>query len=265
MVIRRLTEKSGLGWLVISTTVLVGAAFLFFSDVGTFGPSRLANAQSKMPQDEFERRVRAYLLDHPEVIAEALQRLEERERAAQASAAMSVLKTRADEVLRDPDSPVGGNPEGDVTLVEFFDYNCPYCRQVAPYMAKAEANDPKLRIVYKEFPILGASSSHAAKAALAANRQGKYAAFHRALMESKGTLTESGVLEVAGRIGLDLARLKADMADRTIQVAIDRNLALARALNINGTPGFVVGEQIAPGAIDLATMERLIRDARGKK
>lgn len=149
--------------------------------------------------------------------------------------------------------------------MEFFDYNCPYCRQVAPYMTKAETSDPKLRIVYKEFPILGANSTFAAKAALAAHRQGKYAAFHRALMEAKGTLTENGVLEVAGRIGLDIVRLKADMADPKIQAAIDRNLALARALNINGTPGFVVGEQIAPGALDLATMERLISEARGKK
>ena len=265
MTIRRLIEKSGLGWLVISAIVLLGAALLFFSDVGTFGPTRLANAQSKMPTDEFERRIRAYLLDHPEVVAEALQRLEERERAAQASTAKSVLKARADEVLRDPDSPVGGNPEGDVTLVEFFDYNCPYCRQVSPYMAKAEASDPKLRIVYKEFPILGASSTFAAKAALAAQRQGRYVAFHRALMEAKGTLTENGVLDVAGRVGLDVVKLKADMADRKIQAAIDRTLALARALNINGTPGFVIGEQIAPGAIDLATMERLIGEARGKK
>ena len=194
-----------------------------------------------------------------------MQRLEERERVAQASAAKSVLKTRADELLRDAESPAGGNQKADVTLVEFFDYNCPYCRQVAPLVAKAEGNDPKLRIVYKEFPILGANSSFAARAALAAHRQGKYVPFHRALMEAKGTVTETGVLEAAGRVGLDLVRLKVDMADRAIQAAIDRNLALARALNINGTPGFVIGEQIVPGAVDLATIERLIREAREKK
>jgi protein-disulfide isomerase len=265
MTIRRLVERSGHGWLVIAAIAVLGAAVLFFSDVGELGPPRLADAQSKMPKDEFERRIRAYLLEHPEVIAEALQRLEERDRAAQASAAKSVLKARAEEILRDPDSPVGGNPDGDVTLVEFFDYNCPYCRQVAPHMAKAEASDSKLRIVYKEFPILGPVSTFAARAALAAQRQGKYVAFHRALMEAKGTLTESGVLEVAGRIGLDVVKLKADISDRRIQAAIDRNLALAQALNINGTPAFLVGEQVAPGAIDLATMERLIREARLKK
>ncbi|NJO23686.1 MAG: DsbA family protein [Sphingomonadales bacterium] len=258
-------EKSGLGWLVVSTTILVSAALLFLADAGTRGPLRPANAQSTVSQDEFERRIRAYLLAHPEVIAEALQGLEERERAAQASAAKSALKTHADEVLRDPDSPVGGNPEGDVTLVEFFDYNCPYCKRVAPDMVKAASNDPKLRVVYKEFPILGASSTFAAKAALAAHRQGKYVAFHNALMEAKGTLTEKRVLEAAGRLGLDVERLKADMATPALQAAIDRNLALARALNINGTPGFVIGEQIVPGAIDLATMERLIGEARGNK
>lgn len=265
MMRKRLALTPGLGWLVVSAIAILGAALVVFSDAALHRRSQTADAQSAMPKDEFERRVRAYLLEHPEVVAEALQHLELRERAAQARAAKSVLKTRADELLRDPESPVGGNPEGDVTLVEFFDYNCPYCRQVAPHMTKAETDDPKLRIVYKEFPILGANSSFAAKAALAAHRQGKYVPFHRALMEAKGTVTESGVLDAAGRVGLDLPRLKADMADRAIQAAIDRNLVLARALNINGTPGFVIGEQIVPGAVDLATLERLIREAREKK
>ncbi|NJO24110.1 MAG: DsbA family protein [Sphingomonadales bacterium] len=265
MVPRRVAIRPGLGWLVVSAVAILGAALFVFADLGTLRPSHMANAQSKMPKDEFERRVRAYLLEHPEVIAEALQRLELRERAAQVSAAKSILKTRADELLRDPASPVGGNPQGDVTLVEFFDYNCPYCRQVAPHMEKAEASDPKLRIVYKEFPILGANSTFAAKAALAAHRQGKYAALHKALMETKGTVGEKTVLDAAGRLGLDVERLKADMADPAIQAHIDRNLALARALQINGTPAFVIGEQIVPGAVDLATLERLIRETRKKK
>jgi protein-disulfide isomerase len=172
---------------------------------------------------------------------------------------------RTDELLRDPDSPISGNARGDVALVEFFDYNCPYCKRAAPEVARAQSNDPKLRIVYKEFPILGASSTFAAKAALAAHRQGKYVEFHNALMDARGTLTEKAVLDTAGRLGLDLDRLKADMATSAVQAAIDRNLALARALNINGTPGFVIGEQIVPGAIDLARIERLIREARGKE
>ena len=256
---KRTILKPVAGWLVIAVIALLAAALAVN---GHLGPFQGAIAQSNMSRDEVERIIRSYLLEHPEIIAEAMQKWEERERAAQATAAKSGLKTRADEVFRDPDSPVGGNPKGDVTLVEFFDYNCPYCRQVAPLMTKIETADPKLRVVYKEFPILGANSSFAAKAALAAHRQGKYVPFHRALMEVKGTVTESSVLAVAGRVGLDLARLKADMADRAIQAAIDGNLALARTLNVNGTPAFVIGEEIVPGAVDQATLERLISKAR---
>jgi protein-disulfide isomerase len=266
MTLWQVGSRPRLGWVGILTLFAVGGVGLWFlADFCFRAPSQVANAQSKIPKDEVERLVRAYLLDHPEVIAEALQRLEQRQRAAEATEAKSVLRSRADEILRDGESPVGGNPQGDVTLVEFFDYNCPYCKQVAPHIVKAQATDPKLRIVYKEFPILGANSKLAAKAALAAHRQGKYVAFHNALMENKGTVTERSVLEAAGRLGLDLERLKSDMADASIQAAIDRNLALARALHIDGTPGFVIGEQIAHGAVDLATMEAFVREAREKK
>ncbi|NJO23452.1 MAG: DsbA family protein [Sphingomonadales bacterium] len=246
--------------------VLVSAAAAWLVLGSSFGePRRSAASPTDMPQAEFERRVRAYLLENPEVIAEALQRLEQRQQTAQASEAKAALKKHADKLLRDPASPVGGDPKGDVSLVEFFDYNCPYCRQVAPHMVKVEASDPKLRIVYKEFPILGPNSTFAAKAALAAHRQGKYAELHKALMEVKGPTTEKTVLDTAGRLGLDLDRLKVDMADPAVQAAIDLNLALARALNINGTPAFVIGEQIVPGAVDLSTLERLIHEAREKK
>ena len=261
----RLVMKSGLGWLIFSAVVILGAAFLFFAKAGPSAPIQQGGIQTGISKKEVAAIFRQYLLDHPEIVAEAMQRLEARERAAEAAAAKSVLASRADELLHDGASPVGGNAEGDVTLVEFFDYNCPYCRQVAPLMVKAEAADPQLRLVYKEFPILGASSTFAAKAALAAHRQGKYVPFHAALMESKGTLTENGILDAASRLGLDLARLKADMTDPAIQAAIHHNLALARALHINGTPGFVIGEEIVTGAVDLATVERLIREAREKK
>jgi protein-disulfide isomerase len=142
--------------------------------------------------------------------------------------------------------------------VEFFDYNCRYCRQVAPDMMKVAANETKLRIVYKEFPILGPSSLLAAKAALSAHRQGKYVAFHQELMQSKEAVDETRVFSAAATVGLDPERLKADMNDPAIQAAIDRNLALAQALRIDGTAGFVIGEQIVRCAIDLDTMERFL-------
>lgn len=252
------------GWLLLPILLVVVGAVWFVMDPGFRTPATSTDTLSTTPRDEFEQRVRAYILEHPEVIVEAMQRLQARQRAAEANEAATVLRARADEVFRDPASPLGGNPAGDVTLVEFFDYNCPYCRQVASVMNDAEAADPQLRIVYKEFPILGANSVYAAKAALAAHRQGRYAAFHKALMQANGAANPESVLAVAADVGLDVERLKTDMEDLTIQDAIDRNLALARDLRITGTPGFVVGERILRGATDLKTLQGLIREARRK-
>ena len=147
----------------------------------------LANAAlaADAPQDEFEQRVRSYLVAHPDVIAEALNRLEAKRGEQEATSAKAALKAHSADVLQDPDSPVEGNPNGNVTLVEFFDYNCPYCRAMTPLIEKAGAADPELRIVYKEFPILGAGSVFAAKAALAANKQGKCRLPSRPLQDTR--------------------------------------------------------------------------------
>jgi protein-disulfide isomerase len=222
-----------------------------------------AGVASNMPQDEFEQRVRTYLLEHPEIVAEAINRLEARQGEQAAADAKAGLKSRSDEVFRDPDSPVGGNPGGDVTLVEFFDYNCPYCRMMPPVMAEAEAADPQLRIVYKELPILGPNSVFAAKAALAAHKQGKYVAFHRALFQLRGPIDEGKVLEAAATVGLDVDRMKTDMKDAAVDEALEKTGKLAQALQITGTPGFVVGDQLTTGATDLSTLQALIGNARG--
>jgi protein-disulfide isomerase len=221
-----------------------------------------AGVASNMPQDEFEQRVRTYLLEHPEIVAEAINRLEARQGEQAVTEAHAVLKSQSDEVFRDPDSPVSGNPGGDVTLVEFFDYNCPYCRVISPWMTEAEAADPQLRIVYKELPILGPNSVFAAKAALAANKQGKYVAFHRALYQLRGPIDEGKVLEVAATVGLDIDRMKSDMKDPAVDGAIEKTGKLAQALQITGTPGFVVGDQLTTGATDLSTLQALIGKAR---
>ncbi|WP_136616296.1 MULTISPECIES: DsbA family protein [Mesorhizobium] len=224
-----------------------------------------AIAADEMSQSQFDQRVHDYILAHPEVLMQALQSLDQRQREAEAAQAKQVLKARADDIFRDKQSPIGGNAEGDVTLVEFFDYNCPYCRQMAPVMEQAVADDPQLKIVYKEFPILGPDSLFAAKAALAADKQGKYTAFHKALIGSRTRVTEAVVLKIAAEAGLDVERMKTDMQQPDIQALIDRNVELAQALRITGTPGFVVGDQIFPGATDLATMKKLIRQARAGK
>jgi protein-disulfide isomerase len=174
----------------------------------------------------------------------------------------SVVLAHSEDLLRDADSPVGGNSDGDVTLVEFFDYNCPYCRQMLPTIAAAEAADPLLRVVYKEWPILGTSSIPPAKAALAAGMQGKFIAVHRALYQIRGEVDESRTLKTAESLGLDMERLRTDMQGPAIDAMVKRNLALANVLGIDGTPGFVVGTRILVGPAELPVLQAAIRDAR---
>jgi protein-disulfide isomerase len=221
-----------------------------------------AEAPATMSKDEFEQRVRAYLLEHPEVIGEAINRLEAQQREQDAKLGQAALKSHLNEVFGDANDPVGGNLKGDATLVEFFDYNCPYCKQMASVMIQAESADPRLRIVYKEFPILGPDSLFAAKAALAANKQGKYVAFHRALYQLRGHVDQSKVLEAAKAAGLDMARLKVDMQAPEIAARLDQNIKLAQALGINGTPGFAIGDRIFTGATDLKSLQTVIEASR---
>jgi protein-disulfide isomerase len=232
----------GMGWLAISASA--------------------QRAVSEPGLDEFEQRVRDYLLKNPEVIMEALQILQERQRAAQAENLKRTIAERSAEILNDPAAPVGGNPSGDITLVEFFDYNCPYCRRVAPTVTDLVEDDPNLRLVYKEFPILGPGSQFAARAALASRTQGKYLAFHEALMSAGQQVNEDSVIDIARRVGLDVERLTRDMGDPEIEAAIARNLELANALGVTGTPAFVIGDQVVPGAVDRAILEGLITQAR---
>jgi protein-disulfide isomerase len=210
----------------------------------------------------FEQRVREYLLNNPEVIMEALQILQARQKAAEAENLKRAIAERSEEILNDPAAPVGGNPSGDVTLVEFFDYNCPYCRRVAPTVVELEQADPALRLVYKEFPILGPGSQFAARAALASGRQGKYVPFHNALMQASEQVTEETVMMIAGTVGLDIERLERDMQDPAIQEAIARNLQLANALGITGTPSFIIGQEVVPGAVGMGALQGLIERAR---
>ena len=251
-----------LGWVLVPLVVIAAGIAWYVLDPAFRASQTVPDATAALPKDEFERRVRDFILKNPEVIMEAARRFEQRQRAAEEGEAVAALTARADEILRDPDTPVGGNPEGDVTIVEFFDYNCPYCRQVSPVMVQAESDDAKLRVVYKEFPILGPNSMFAAKAALAVHRQGKYVAFHHALMQGKSAVDENRVIEVASKLGIDVTRMKSDMNEAAIGAAIEKNLALAQALRINGTPGFIIGRQILRGATDLKTMKALILEAR---
>jgi len=209
-----------------------------------------------------ERIIHDYLMRNPEVILDAVESLEQKRNEQARANAKSAIGEHRDEILNDPDSPVAGNPKGDVTIVEFFDYRCPYCKQVEPSLAQLRKDDAKVRFVYKELPILGPDSVVATRAALAARKQNKYQDLHDALMRARGTLDEATVLKIASEAGLDTTKLKADMSSPEVERIIKRNLDLAHTLTINGTPGFIIGDQLVPGAVDMATLKSLVADAR---
>jgi protein-disulfide isomerase len=208
--------------------------------------------------------VRDYLTKNPELMLDVLQAAEDKIKGESHDKASAALAARRHEIFDDPDAPIAGNPKGDATLVEFFDYRCPYCKQVEPAIEALVAEDRQLKFVYKEFPVLGPESVTASRAALAARKQGKYDALHRALMGLKGQINEAAVLKTAGSVGLDVERLKRDMAAPDIDRMLAANENLAKALEIRGTPGFVIGNEIVPGAVSLDALKQLIDAARHK-
>lgn len=226
-----------------------------------------AAAAEPAPMDKaaVEKIVREYILQNPEIITEAITVLQQREEEAAARAVSETVRANQKELTRSSGSPVVGNPEGDVTLVEFFDYQCGYCKRAHPQRVAAVADDGMVRVVLKEFPILGPASVEASKAALAAAKQGKYEPMHEALLAHQGPLSSEVIKEIAGKVGLDLAQLEKDMASPDIQAEIDANYKLAQALNIRGTPGFIVGETVVPGMIGRDAFTQLFQAERAAK
>ena len=236
----------------------LACAFLAIAPAGSLGAAEISPEQRKA----IEAIIHDYLMQNPDVLIDALREAEAKANSEADVKATQVLRDRRHEVFDDPATPVGGNPQGDVTVVEFFDYRCPYCKQVQPALQKLLDQDRKLRFVYKEFPVLGEQSDIAAHAALAARLQGRYEAFHNAMMAAKGQITEDQVYRIAGSIGLDVDRLKRDMTDPEIDRALSANKSLAKALDLRGTPGFIIGDHIVPGAIDLDALKNMVADAR---
>jgi len=227
------------------------------------GPAAAAEFTAEQ-RKAIEGIVRDYLQKNPDAMLDALQAAKDKMEGEAHDKASAALATRRHEVFDDPDAPVAGNPQGDVALAEFFDYRCPYCKQVEPAIEALVAEDRQLRFVYKEFPVLGPESVVAARAALAARKQGKYDSLHRALMGLKGQINEAAVFKLASSVGLDVERLKRDMAAPDIDRMLKANVNLATALDIRGTPGFVIGNEIVPGAISLDALKQLIDTARKK-
>ena len=215
-----------------------------------------------LPVEAIQQIVRDYLIEHPEVLLEVHEALRAKRAAQEAEQARQVVQRHRSELFSDPDAPVAGNPDGAITLVEFFDYRCGHCRRAKPTLDTLLAENDDLRLVYKEFPILGPESTLAARAALAARAQGGYGPLHDALMDTDGPLDRARILEIARSVGLDHERLTRDMEEPVIDMLIARNAALAEALGIRGTPGFVIGDRVIGGALPLARFRAIVADAR---
>ena len=200
--------------------------------------------------------VRGYLLAHPEVIPEAMEQLRNREMSA------AVASNRAAIVTPFPGA-VGGNPEGDVTVVAFMDYACGYCRASLPELAKLVASDPGVRIVYRELPILSEASGRAAQWSLAAAEQGKFLPFHEALYAG-GPLSDASIASAAAKAGLDRPRAQAASASDAVTNEIGKNIATARAMGFNATPTWVIGDKVLSGLLGHDALVDAVKTARGK-
>ena len=234
--------------------LLLASTALFLLPLSSFADS--------LSEDRVKELVLEAIRDNPRIVLEAIQMIEKREKTAKAFEVKQVLTSNRDALERDPNAPVFGNPEGDVTVVEFFDYNCPYCRRVKPHMEALLDADKNVRVVYREWPILGEGSVFAARAALASREQGKYDEFHWAMMELKGRVEESNVMQAAEKLGIDTAQLRRDMESPKINEHIETSMRLARSLGFNGTPSFVIGEALAPGLIEADQMIEMVNQAR---
>jgi protein-disulfide isomerase len=226
------------------------------------GVAHAADPAPALTREQIEQIVREYLIKNPDVVIDALRAAETQRREAAQRETQKAIVAQREQLLRDAMSPVGGNVAGDVTVVEFFDYACPHCKSVATPVKQLLRDDPNVRLVYKELPVLGEASVSAARAALAAHAQGTYAAFHDALMANRAPLNDAVIFRVAAQVGLDVDRLKTDMASAPVSEALQKNHALAQALGVNGTPAFVIGDDVAPGAVPLARLKDMVVRAR---
>ena len=228
-----------------------------FTAVIFFGLTQMASSQD-ISDEKIKQLALEAILENPEIIMQAVGILKQRDAEIAASGANTVRL----ELENDPGSPNLGNPEGDITVVEFFDYNCPYCRQAGKTVQELIGSDPNVRIIFQEWPVLGEGSMFAARAALASRAQGKYEEFHWTLMNGEGRATEASILKVARDLGLDIVKLLAVMESPAVEIHLERSNDLARSLGFTGTPAFIVGDQTVPGMISLEKIEKLIADVR---
>ncbi len=241
--------------------LLLAALFAAFASAPSFAAGSFSDAQ----RAEIEGIVKDYLVNkNPEVMAEGLQKLDQRRHEEMATKAKEKVATEHDKIFSDPATPVGGNPNGSVTIVEFYDYGCGYCKMGEEAIEKVMKEDKDIKFVYKNYPILGPSSLEAAKAGLASVRQGKFAAFHSALMNIKERLTSEAIYKTAKSVGLDVAKLKKDMASKEIGDAVEASLKLGQDIGAQGTPYFIINETVYPGVLQYEQLKGVVDTERQK-
>ena len=245
-------------WRALTAAIIVIGA-LYLSTVGdaetAFTPAQI---------EAIEGVIESYLVEHPEVIERATTRLEAKRQEAEEAAQRDAILTSRMELYDDLGSHSTGNPNGDVTIVEFFDYRCGYCKRVFPTVLALLDQDPNLRLVLKEFPILGPESEYASRFAMAARKldPDKYVPLHNALMESRGGLNRATVFQIATEVGLIPEVVETGINAPDISATIRANYQLAERLGIGGTPAFVIGDQMVPGAISLERFAEIIDETR---
>jgi protein-disulfide isomerase len=219
---------------------------------------------SKAQRGDIERIVHDYLVAHPEVLQEAMAELERRQTAAAVEKHKAAVKAHANALFNSPDQVTLGNPKGNVTFVEFFDYNCGYCKRAMSDMLTLLKTDSELKVVLKEFPVLGPGSVEAARVAVAVRMQApkKYLEFHTTLLGGRGHADGVRARAVAKEIGLDMGRLEKDMKSPEVQKTLQHDFKLAEALGLNGTPSYVIGDNVIVGAIGLQGLQAKINTAR---
>ncbi|WP_339635330.1 DsbA family protein [uncultured Sneathiella sp.] len=241
---------------IVSLCVLVGLI--------VFGVFQYAITKPQMTEEAFGERVRGYLLSNPQVLHEVIAELKKQDEIASAKQQKEMMTTLAADLKNDGYSYVAGNPDGDVTIVEFFDYRCGYCKKSFPDLMKTVEEDGNIRLVLKEFPILGPESILASQAAIAAIEQDKYMELHTALMTSRGGLSIDRIRTLATDVGIDVEKLEVDMQADEVRETVEKNYRLAKQLGIDGTPAFVINEEFIPGLISGAEMKQIVAEVREK-
>jgi protein-disulfide isomerase len=253
---------------------LMAAVFLALVPLAAHAEDKAADAKdfSDAQKAAIEDVVKNYLTQkHPEIVMEAVQELQKRQQEVSQAKSEEAVTSQHDKIYNSATTPVGGNPKGDVTVVEFFDYQCPYCKMAHKVVQDLLKNDKNVKFIYEEYPILGPASTTAAKAALASVKQDKYIKYHDALMDApfshnqRPADDDALVYKTAKDVGLDVEKLKKDMAEASNDKMIEDNINLGKEVGVNGTPMFIIGDKVYPGALQADALKKAVDDARAAK